>query len=105
MKRFIITYTYRLEAGTVDAWHRRVAEFIATIEADPLLRGRIGYQCLKTKDGKAYYHIAEAQDDEAIQALTSREFFKSYTEETKRVAGGEVVVSPLETVAETQAGP
>jgi quinol monooxygenase YgiN len=101
MKRFLITYTYRLENGSVEDWHRHVAEFISAVDNDPELKGRINYSCMKARDGAAYYHLAEAADDEAIKALQQREFFKRYTEETKRVAGGAVEVSPLETIAET----
>jgi len=101
MKRFIITYTYRLDDASVDAWHRRVAEFISALESDAQLKGRVTYRCMKTRDRSVYYHLAEAQDDEAIQLLVGRDFFKRYTEETKRVAGGEVEVSPLVTIAET----
>jgi hypothetical protein len=101
MKRFLIAYTFRLDSASVGEWHRRVAEFISALESDPELKGRITYRCMKTKDGADYYHLAEAVDDEAIKALGQREFFKRYTEETKRVAGGVVAVSPLETIAET----
>ena len=69
MKRFLITYTFRLDPSEVDAWHAR---------------------------------IAEAENDEAIQSLVQQDFFKAYTEETKRVGGGHVDVSPLETIAETR---
>lgn len=102
MKRFLITYTYRPESGPVEEWHRRVAEFISVLDKDPALKGKITYRCMKVKDGAVYYHLAEAADDQAIKALTQSEFFKRYTEETKRVAGGAVEVSTLETIAETQ---
>jgi quinol monooxygenase YgiN len=105
MKRFLITYTYRPETGSAEAWHRSVAEFISAIENDPGLKGRITYRCMKARDGLAYYHLAEAADDEAIKALQQREYFKRYTEETKRVAGGVVEVLPLETIAETKSSP
>ncbi len=102
MKRFLITYTFRLDPASEAAWHRRVAEFIAAIDDDPELKGRVRYRCMKARDGNSYTHLAEAADDQAIQALQQRAFFKSYTEETKRVAGGEVTVSPVETLAETK---
>jgi hypothetical protein len=56
---------------------------------------------MKIRDDSAYYHLATAADDQAIKTLQQREFFKRYTETTKRVAGGDVVVSPLEIIAET----
>ena len=102
MKRFLISYTFRLDRESEAAWQRRVAEFISAIDGDPELRGRIKYRCMKVRDGANYYHLAEAADESAIQALQQREFFKSYTEETRRVAGGEVTVSAIETLAETK---
>ena len=103
MKRFLITYTFRLDDGAVDAWHRSVAEFISELQRDARLKGKITYRCMKARGRGVYYHLAEAHDDEAIEALTQSDFFKRYTEETKRVAGGEVLVSPLDTIAETVA--
>lgn len=102
MKRFLISYKFSLDPEAEAAWHRRVGEFIAAIEGDPELAGRISYRCMKVKDGASYYHLAEAADDAAIQTLQQRAFFRSYTEETKRVAGGEVTVSSIETLAETK---
>lgn len=53
------------------------------------------------RDDSAYYHLAAAADDRAIKVLQQREYFKRYTEATKHVAGGDVVVSPLEIIAES----
>jgi quinol monooxygenase YgiN len=101
MKRFLIRYTFRPETGAVEEWHRSVAAFIAAIDSDAALKGRLTYRCMKVREGQEYFHLAEPADDEAIQVLQSRDYFKRYTEETKRVAGGAVEVSPLETIAET----
>ncbi len=99
MKQFLITY--RLTNGTPDSWHRDVAEFIAALDNDADLKGRISYRVMKTKDGSDYYHIASPADDAAVKTLQQRDFFKAYTEKTRAVAGGAVTVSPLEIVAET----
>jgi hypothetical protein len=87
--------------STPDSWHRDVAKFIAALDGDPDLKGRISYRVMKTKDGSDYYHIATPADADAVKTLQQREFFKSYTEKTRAVAGGDVTVSPLETIAET----
>jgi hypothetical protein len=57
---------------------------------------------MKLKDSTDYFHIATAADDAAVKALQSRDFFKRYDEPTRRVAIGDVQVSPLEIVAETR---
>jgi hypothetical protein len=102
MKYFLIKY--RLANGSQDAWHHDIAEFIAALDGDPALQGKISYRCMKSRDGIDYYHLAAAADEQAIKALQERAFFSRYTEKTKLVAGGAVEVLPLEIVAETKQG-
>ncbi len=99
MKHFLIKY--RFQNGLEDAWHQDVAEFIAALDGDPALRGKISYRCMKNQNGPDYYHLATAVDDQAIKMLQTRVFFSRYTEKTKHVAAGVVEVLPLEIVAET----
>jgi hypothetical protein len=99
MKQFLIRY--RLTNGTPDSWHQDITKFISALDNDPDLKGRITYRCMKTRDGSEYFHIASPADDEAVKTLQQRDYFKSYTEKTRTVAGGDVVVSPLEIIAET----
>jgi hypothetical protein len=99
MKHFLIRYT-RID-GSEEAWHRDIAAFIAALDNDPDLKGKIVYRCMKLRDEPRYYHFAAAADEQTIKALQQREFFKRYTEQTRLVAGGEVSVSPLEIIAET----
>jgi hypothetical protein len=99
MKSFLIKY--RFANGTETEWHQAIARFISALDDDPDLKGKISYRCMKIRDDQAYYHLATAMDDQAIKVLQQREYFKSYTEATKHVAGGDVVVSPLEIIAET----
>ncbi len=100
MKHFLIKYHFT--TGTEEDWHRAIAKFIAGLEDVPALRGKISYRCMKRRGGSDYYHLAAAADDQAIKTLQAQDFFAPYTEETKRVAGGEVEVLPLEIIAETQ---
>ena len=99
MKHFLIRY--RLVNGTEAEWHREIAGFIAALNEDPELKGKIIYRCMKSREDASYYHLAAAADDQAIKTLQQRAFFKRYTEQTRHVAGGDVVVSPLEIIAET----
>jgi len=99
MKHFMIRY--RFLNGTQTEWHQAIAQFISALNDDPDLKGKISYRCMKIRDDEAYYHLATAADDHAIKVLQQREYFKRYTEATKHVAGGDVVVSPLEIIAET----
>ncbi|MDR3422181.1 MAG: hypothetical protein P4L80_13220 [Xanthobacteraceae bacterium] len=100
MKHFLIKY--RLQDVAPDAWHKDVAAFIAALDADPTLKGKISYRCMKSRDGADYYHLAGAVDEAAVKALQASPVFYRYTEQTKRAAGGHVEVLPLEIVAETR---
>lgn len=69
--------------------------------SDPELKGKISYRCMKNRDDTSYFHLAAAADEQAIKTLQQRDFFKHYTKKTRQVAGGEVVVTPIELIAET----
>jgi hypothetical protein len=104
MKPFLIRYKFDPTSGSVEEWHRQVAAFISALETDPELRGRIHYCCMKVRDSRDYYHLAEPLDEEVPKLLQQRDWFRRYTEETKRVGGGTVEVLPLEVIAETNLG-
>lgn len=100
MKYFLIKY--RLTSGTEAAWHQDIGRFIAALNDDPALKGKISYRCMKARGGTDYFHLATVIDEDAVKLLQSRDFFKLYTEQTKQAAGGAVEVLPLEVVAETK---
>ena len=101
MKRFLIHYTLLPDSGPVDAWNGQVRAFIQALDADPELRGRIRYRCMKARDRNEYFHLAEPLDDEAAKLLGERDWFKRYTQEMRRVGGASFEVLPLDTIAET----
>ncbi len=100
MKHFMIKYQFA--NGTAEAWHLEIQKFISALDNDPDLRGKISYRCMKNRDDSSYMHLAAAVDEQAIKTLQARDFFKLYTEKTRQVAaGGEVVVTSIELIAET----
>ncbi|KJC42655.1 hypothetical protein UP06_23105 [Bradyrhizobium sp. LTSP857] len=99
MKHFMIRYEFK--HGTTEAWHQEIGRFIKAINDDDELKGRVGYRCLKNRDDGHYFHLASVTDDAAQKALQSRDFFKHYTEMTRKVAGGEVTVTPIEMIDQT----
>jgi hypothetical protein len=103
MKYFLIKY--RFKNGSEDEWHQNIARFIAALDADPALSGRVSYRCMKAREGSDYYHVAAAADEDAVKMLQSREFFSRYTGQTDLAAGGEVDVVPLEVIAQTAKAP
>ena len=94
---------YQFANGPSEEWHREIGRFIAALDNDPELKGKITYRVMKNRDDTSYYHLAAAADDGAIKTLQQKNFFKHYTEKTRQVAGGEVVVTPIELIAETAA--
>ncbi len=101
MKHFMIKYQFA--NGPSEEWHREIGRFIAALDNDPELKGKITYRVMKNRDDASYYHLASAADDGAIKTLQQKDFFKHYTEKTRQVAGGEVTVTPIELIAETAA--
>jgi hypothetical protein len=101
MKRFMIRY--RRANADAETWHRDIAAFIAAIDGDPELRGRISYRVMRVGSGDDYLHIATPADDQAVKVLQSRDFFKRYNEKVRAVAAdGKVEVTGLELVGETK---
>lgn len=99
MKHFVIKYQFK--NGAADDWHREIASFIAALNGDPELKGKISYRCMKNRDDSSYFHLATAVDENAVKTLQSRDFFKTYAEKTRHVAGGDVTVTPIELIAAT----
>jgi hypothetical protein len=99
IKHFMIRYDFK--NGTTEEWHKEIGRFVNAIDGDPELKGRIGYRVLKARDDSSYFHLASVTDDAAQKALQSRDFFKAYQEMTRRVAGGDVTVTPIEWIDQT----
>ncbi len=101
MKQFLITY--RVRPGLEEQRQQEIDAFIAALDADPGVRGRVTYRCMKGRETRDYYHLATAAGDDAVKALQSSDYFTRYTDQTERAAEGEVIVTPLELIAETTA--
>ena len=100
MKHFMIKYQFA--NGTTEEWHREIGRFIAALDNDPELKGKIIYRCMKNRDDSSYFHLAGAADDAAVKTLQSRDFFKAYQARTREVAAsGNVTVTPIELIAQT----
>lgn len=100
MKQFLISYTF--SGGSESDWHAEINRFIAALENDPDLKGRISYRCMKSAKGPQYFHLATVNDETAAKDLGEKDFFKHYTEQTELVSGGSVTVTPLELIAESK---
>jgi hypothetical protein len=93
---------YEFADGAAEDWHREVTRFIAALDADPELKGRISYRIMKNRDDAGYFHLASVADDAAVKTLQSRDFFKAYQAKTRAVAaGGNVTVTSVELIAQT----
>jgi hypothetical protein len=67
MKHFMIKYQFK--NGTTEEWHREIARFIAALDNDAELKGKIIYRCMKNRDDASYSHLASAADDAAVKVL------------------------------------
>ena len=56
MKHFMIKYQFA--NGTTEEWHREIERFIAALDSDPELKGKISYRCMKNRDDSSYVHLA-----------------------------------------------
>jgi hypothetical protein len=99
MKYFLIKYS--LKHGSEEQRQAEIEAFIAAINADEAVSGKISYRCLKARESPDYYHFVEAAGDDAVKALQSREFFSRYTGQTDVASGDGVEVVPLELLAQT----
>ena len=100
MKHSMIKYQFA--NGAAEDWHHEVARFIAALDGDPELKGRISYRVMKNRDDPSYFHLASVMDDAAVKTLQSRDFFKAYQAKTREVAAsGNVTVTPVELIAQT----
>jgi hypothetical protein len=101
MKYSIIRYEFA--NGSEAEWHAEIARFIAELDHDPIIAGRIAYRVTRSRDGNIYTHLTAATDDEAVKALQKSAFFKHYQEATRRVAkDGKVDVTGVDVIAETK---
>jgi hypothetical protein len=100
VKHFLIKYQFK--NGSSEDWHREIERFIAALDTDPALKGRVSYRCLKASDGSGYYHLAAVADDETSRTLQSRDFFAAYKEKTHHFSGGTATTVPLELIVETK---
>jgi hypothetical protein len=69
MKHFMIKYQFA--NGTTEDWHREIGRFIAALDSDPELTGKIVYRCLKNRDDSSYFHLASAADNRPSRRCSS----------------------------------
>src|SRR5437762_12645265 len=71
MKHFMIKY--RFANGRVAEWDRDIGRFIAALNEDPVLMGKMIYRCLKKRDDDNYYHLATARVGHAFKRFHWRD--------------------------------
>ena len=100
MKHFMIKYQFT--NGTTEEWHREIGRFIAAIDSDPELKGQDHLSLHEEPRRWPLFPSRQRHDEAAQKTLQQRDFFKAYTEMTRKVAaGGEVTVTPIELIGAT----
>ena len=76
MKHFLIKY--RFKDGSPEAWRGEIERFIAAVEADTTLNGRIAYRCMKADNGSGeYYHLAATTGRRSVEGAAAARFLQA----------------------------
>ena len=105
MKHFLIKY--RFKDGSPEAWREEIQTFHRRRRSRPGLEwpDRLSLHESGKWVGRGLPPRRRRRTRNGPRPLQQRDFFKHYTEETKRVSGGTVEVLPLTILAETSARP
>ncbi len=63
---------YQFTNGTAEDWHREIDRFIAALDSDPELKGKISYRCMKNRDDQRRYSRATSFSNIAKRPGRSR---------------------------------
>ena len=102
MKQFLIRY--RRGGTDAETWHRDVAAFIAALDGDAELSGKISRIAACASPTATIICISpRRQTRPPSRRCNPRDYFKRYNERTRQVAAdGKVEVLKLDVVAETK---
>jgi quinol monooxygenase YgiN len=86
MRTITIWYDY---AGPEEEWRRVVGDFIAGINGDPEIAGKFTYQVTTADDSRTRVHWGRWDNQETLQTMQSRNYFKRFSEGLKELIGGQ----------------
>ncbi len=81
----VIIYDYD---GDEDEWRAACETFVAAINTDQRLRGRLTYQVNRAAEGPRRVHIGRWDGPETVAHLQQQDFFKTFAGAIGRFSGG-----------------
>ena len=89
--------------GEEAAWEQATSNFIAAIDQDPELAGRLHYRVNRAREGGRRVHWGWWDDPEIVPILQSRDYFKEFTARVREMAGRTLTTIPLTRRGQTAA--
>ena len=86
MRTITIWYKYH---GPEENWRKVVGDFIAAIDGDPEIAGKLTYQVTIADDGETRIHWGRWDSQETLRVMQSRDYFKAFAQRVKEFAGGQ----------------
>jgi hypothetical protein len=80
-----IVYEY---SGDEAAWKKATSDFIAAIDSDKEIAGRLHYRVNKARDGNRRVHWGWWDSPETVAKMQSRDYFKTFSAKVREMAGG-----------------
>lgn len=98
MDGILIQYQFN---GNEQIWQKTVNTFIARISEDADLAGKFHYSVFKTSEPAKRVHVGRWDSDQTLSTLREKEFFKTFTEQMKELAGDSLISVRLQPELET----
>ena len=92
MHGITILYDYK---GDEAAWERTTSRFIAAIDKDKELAGRLHYRVNRAKEGSRRVHWGWWESPDIVPILQSRDYFKEFTARVREMGGDSLTTIPL----------
>jgi len=87
-----ITYTYD---GDEAQWDTLCTNFVQAIDDDAEVKGRFSYAVQRGKDATSRVHVGRWDAPETVAKLQSRDYFKTFSEGLKALAGETLKTQPF----------
>ncbi len=93
-----ILYEY---SGDEAVWQKTIADFIAAIDTDAEVAGRLHYRVNKAREGNRRVHWGWWDKPETVAKMQSRDYFKTFSAKLREMAGDTLTTIPVTRHGET----
>ena len=95
-----ITISYKF-GGPEGEWRKMVGDFIAAIDGDPEVAGKITYQVATADDRETRIHWGRWDNQDTLRTMQSRDYFKTFAERLRELTGGQQNVMASDVILKT----